>query len=88
MGDASLDGHVDGADYVRWADHFLQTTKLFAEGDFNWDGVVNGADYVIWADHFAPAASGSTLQAVPEPSAIVLAFSGVVALLMRRRWRH
>lgn len=88
VGDASLDGHVDGADYVRWADHFLQTTKLFAEGDFNWDGVVNGADYVIWADHFAPAASGSTLQAVPEPSAIVLAFSGVVALLMRRRWRH
>ena len=62
-GDSNFDGIVDGADYVNWADNFLQSNKVFAQGDFNQDGLVDGADYVLWADNF--------LQSDAPPSGLV-----------------
>jgi hypothetical protein len=86
LGDANLDGIVDGADYTAWADHFLQTSQTWENGDFSGDGLVDGADYTIWADHVAPAQL--SLAAVPEPSTLALAAIGTLALAVtaaRRR---
>ena len=86
-GDTNEDAIVDGADYVNWADHFLQSTNRgVAFGDFDHNGFVDGADYVVWADHFAPVLPRASFAAVPEPSTMILAGCGaVVALLMTRR---
>lgn len=78
-GDANLNGTVDGADYVVWADNFLDTRRSWTQGDFNGDQKVDGADYVEWADHFAPGAVLS-VSAVPEPSTFVLLGLGLAIL--------
>jgi hypothetical protein len=79
---------VDGGDNTLWADHNLQTGQTWGAGDFTGDGLVNGGDYTVWADHFNPAPALAT--AVPEPSTLVLAGIGAVAVLVfgtRRRSR-
>ena len=88
-GDANGDGLVDGADYTRWADHFLQTNQAIASGDFTGDGIVDGADYTVWADHFNPGkaalpAAGMPMQPaiVPEPSSLLLAVFGVCGIAL------
>jgi hypothetical protein len=46
VGDANLDGSIDGADYGM-IDNYVQFpgTTGYANGDFNYDGVIDGADY-------------------------------------------
>jgi hypothetical protein len=46
VGDANLDGALDGADYGI-IDNYVQFpgTGGYANGDFNHDGVIDGADY-------------------------------------------
>jgi hypothetical protein len=52
-GDANRDGHVTGADYSIWLNHYGQTVTGGATlGDFNADGFVNGADYFIWLRNY------------------------------------
>ena len=80
LGDANLDGIVDGLDYNAWADRFGKPGN-WSQGDFNHDGVVDGLDYTAWADHFsAGSAEVPRLALVPEPSAIVL--TGIGGLLL------
>jgi len=52
MGDANLDGHVDGGDYTIWADNYGRQNARWNHADFNADRVVNGGDYTIWADNY------------------------------------
>lgn len=89
-GDSNLDGFVDGADYTKWAAHFLQKTdRGVADGDYNGDGLVNGADYILWADHFY-VGSPSTVaaMAVPEPSTLALASLGILLMAAVGRGRQ
>jgi hypothetical protein len=84
-GDINLDGRVDGADYVIWANHFKKPGTL-SEGDLTRDGKVDGADYLIWANHYTGVKSAAI--PVPEPSGaglalVVTAFAGIAA--WRRR---
>ena len=52
-GDANHDDHVNGLDYVAWADHFgLASGASWEQGDFNSDGAVDGLDYLLWSDNF------------------------------------
>lgn len=94
FGDANGDGVVDGVDYTRWADHFMQTGATFNQGDFNGDGVVDGADYTAWADNFNPlsAAASMSVATVPEPSGLTLSGLGLALLTLfccgRRMIRH
>jgi len=48
MGDANLDGTIDGGDYGV-IDNFVQVPAAsgYFNGDFNFDGVVDGGDYGI-----------------------------------------
>ena len=53
LGDANLDGKVNGIDFNLMAINFNQAvTDGWDEGDFNYDGKVNGNDFVLLADNF------------------------------------
>lgn len=47
LGDATLDGVVDGFDLLAWNGHNFGAGD-WAQGDFNYDGNVDGQDYVQW----------------------------------------
>lgn len=89
LGDASDDGFVDGVDYTRWADHFMQEIIGWSYGEFTHDFRVDGADYIVWADNYSPAPALASLSPVPEPSTLALAAigaSGLLAYGVRRRF--
>jgi autotransporter-associated beta strand protein len=46
-GDATLDGQVDGSDYSRIDNGFLNGLTGWYNGDFNYDGVIDGSDYTL-----------------------------------------
>jgi hypothetical protein len=99
-GDANLDGHVDGSDYSRIDNGFLNHLTGWANGDFNYDGVIDGSDYTLIDNAFntqgASLGNGTTtaviatptaqLAAVPEPSTLAVLFLAG-AILCRRRNR-
>ena len=63
LGDANLDGKVNGTDFTILATNFNDTvTNGWDEGDFNYDGKVNGADFVLLADNFNQFASQSAVS--------------------------
>ena len=63
LGDANLDGKVNGTDFVIMATNFNQSGMSWDQGDFNYDGNVNGSDFVLLADNFNQYASESSVAA-------------------------
>ena len=64
LGDANLDGKVNGTDFNLMATNFNQAvTDGWDKGDFNYDGKVNGSDFVLLADNFNQFASQSAVSA-------------------------
>jgi hypothetical protein len=64
LGDANLDGKVNGADFTLMAANFNDAvTDGCDEGDFNYDGDVNGSDFVLLAGNFNQFASQSDVSA-------------------------
>ena len=51
LGDANLDGFVDGSDFLRWNDNKFTANSAWSAGDFNVDGAVDGVDFLVWNDH-------------------------------------
>ncbi len=101
-GDANLDGIVDGSDYTRIDNAYLQPLTGWQNGDFNYDGVVNGSDYTLIDNAFntqgvqrtAEIAATTTqiagsgfASSVPEPTSLGLLATGAFGLLGRRRAR-
>ncbi len=82
LGDANLDGFVNGSDYTIWADNYLESNANWGMADFNQDGWVNGSDYTVWADHYSLTAAMAT--AVPEPSTLLVAVTGLLSAAL---WR-
>jgi hypothetical protein len=65
LGDANLDGVVDGSDFNHWNDNKFETCyKTWGEGDFNGDGVADGSDFNIWSMR---RFTGGAAAAVPRP---------------------
>ena len=48
LGDANLDGAVDGQDFISWNSHKFTSSLSWDDGDFNGDGFVDGQDFVSW----------------------------------------
>ena len=49
LGDANLDGFVDGSDFNIWNDNkFESCAKSWSHGDFNGDQVVDATDFNFW----------------------------------------
>jgi hypothetical protein len=73
-GDVNLDGVVNGLDVDPFVDVLLNG-PFQVEADMNADGEVNGLD----VDPFVAAVVGGGVQAVPEPSTLVLFGLGLIA---------
>ncbi len=69
-GDATLDGVVDGQDFIEWNSHKFTNTAKWCSGDFNADGVVDGSDFITWNGN--KFTSADSLAAVPEPGLVPL----------------
>jgi hypothetical protein len=97
FGDASLDGHVDVADFKLLTSHWMQSDLNVAtswlSGDFTFDGAVNTDDLGMlalnWNDPgntalplFQTLDPNFTSNAVPEPATLSMLL--VSALLIRR----
>jgi hypothetical protein len=55
LGDLNLDGTVNSADFILFADSFGQSggaAASYDHGDLNFDGNVNSADFILFADNF------------------------------------
>ncbi|MBI2826216.1 MAG: PEP-CTERM sorting domain-containing protein [Planctomycetia bacterium] len=77
-GDISLDGIVDISDVQRVAANWLTTN---VNGDANDNGFVDISDIQFIAAHWLQSSGGgSGLASVPEPSTLVLALLGLVAV--------
>ena len=48
VGDATLDGVVDGQDFIAWNSNKFTMTPAWCQGDFNADGLVDGQDFIAW----------------------------------------
>jgi xyloglucan-specific exo-beta-1,4-glucanase len=56
LGDANLDGKINGADFTLMAGNFNDSvTNGWDKGDFNYDGKVNGNDFVLLSANFNQA---------------------------------
>jgi hypothetical protein len=64
LGDANLDGQVDGSDFAIWQSNVFQPSGRWSQGDFNGDGLTDVADFNVWlANRFV----------TPQASAVVVA---------------
>jgi autotransporter-associated beta strand protein len=59
VGDANLDGTVNGEDFTILASNFNQSVTSWDQGDFNYDGTVNGEDFTLLAANFNQQVSGA-----------------------------
>ncbi|MCG8449608.1 MAG: PEP-CTERM sorting domain-containing protein [Pirellulales bacterium] len=85
-GDANGDGLVNTADFIVISNNFFSTpTVLGTNGDIDFSGFVDGADFRMWKDlpHDPDPPLATNVEAVPEPTALLLA--GVGALLFNGR---
>ncbi|MGD0139841.1 MAG: PEP-CTERM sorting domain-containing protein [Tepidisphaeraceae bacterium] len=59
LGDANLDGLVNGSDFNILAANFNQSITGWDQGDFNYDGLVNASDFNELAANFNQGVSGA-----------------------------
>lgn len=86
LGDANGDGLVNTADFVVISDNFLTTPSAFGEdGDIDFSGFVDEADFRLWKN-IEPKDPDqlSGVEAVPEPTALMLAAAGLLMVGRRR----
>ena len=70
LGDADLNGAVDGADFIEWNNNKFSTNSAFCSGDFDANGVVDGADFIIWNNNKFQSADGIALINVDQADSL------------------
>jgi hypothetical protein len=81
LGDANLDGKVNGSDFNLMATNFNQAvTAGWDKGDFNYDGKVNGNDFVLLAANFNQFASQSAVSSADETALDAFAAANGISL--------
>ncbi len=88
LGDANLDGTVNGADLNAVGQNWLGQPNTWQLGDFNADGIVNAGDLnKIGLNWLAAIPSATSSATVPEPRTFTMSLFGILATLgLRRRW--
>ena len=78
LGDANLDGVVDGSDFNIWNSSKFESTGKWSRGDLNADGVTDASDFNIWnSNRFRSSV-------VPEPEQHGLLAFLVILVAFRR----
>jgi hypothetical protein len=86
VGDANLDGTVDGLDFIEWNTNKFTSTAAWCAGDFTADGTVDGLDFIEWnANKFT---SSSDQVVVPEPGLGLLGLISLACFGASRRRAH
>jgi ELWxxDGT repeat protein len=95
LGDANLDGLVDGSDFGTWNANKFTLVADWSKGDFNADGQVDGSDFGIWnANKFLSSAGVRPLLsagsvAAPATGAVHGGLSQLIdSLTTKKRLRH
>lgn len=80
--DFNEDGFVDNLDLMKWETGYgISSSASHMDGDANEDGIVDGQDILIWQTEYTGPGSLAGLAApVPEPTSILLAALGILAL--------
>jgi hypothetical protein len=74
LGDADLNGTVNGIDFGILAANFNKTVSRWDQGDFDYNNIVNGIDFTALAANFNKAASGAAgLSALSDPALVAFA---------------
>ncbi len=81
VGDATLDGFVDGQDFIRWNTNKFTSVAAWTAGDFTADGVVDGQDFIRWNTNKFMSSDVGGVSLVPEPSMCCLCIFGVLVVL-------
>ena len=86
IGDATLDGTVDGLDFIEWNNNKFSNLAEWCGGDFNVDGTVDGLDFIEWnRNKFTSSDSASSQPpVVPEPTGLLLLVGAVIVFVIRR----
>jgi hypothetical protein len=91
LGDFNDDGVVDAADYIVWRKYLGDVTEANILNRGDGANGVDAGDYDIWKQYYGTVytrGSGALANAVPEPTALFLAFAGTLPLLQHRRRRY
>jgi poly(beta-D-mannuronate) lyase len=84
VGDANLDGVVDGQDFLAWNAHKFLANTDWTAGEFTGDATIDGQDFIAWNTN--KFQSSHDVLTVPEPGLLyVLLAIGVVGPVGRRR---
>jgi autotransporter-associated beta strand protein len=81
LGDANLDGIVNGIDFGILAANFNKGVTGWDKGDFNYDNVVNGIDCAELAANFNKGASGISVGPGPLSDPALVAFAQANGLM-------
>lgn len=81
VGDANLDGVVDGSDFNRWNANKFTTNPAWCQGDFNADSRIDGSDFGLWNSYKFQAADAVL---TPEPEACGLLAYAALGIAYRR----
>ena len=95
LGDANKDGKVGSMDLtllsINWGVQGDPGGAMWGKGDFNGDGLVGSMDLTVLSTHWGDTADwyvGGYVQAIPEPSTLMLAVAGIATLFgYVWRWR-
>ena len=69
LGDANLDGTVDGSDFVVWNSRKFTSGNGWCGGDFNADGVTDGSDFLLWnSNKFTSSIANLRIDTPPTAS--------------------
>ena len=77
LGDANLDGVVDGQDFMVWDANKFTDSDAYCDGDFNADGLINGQDFLIWNSNKFQSADSIGGKAVPNAARPVVLWQPV-----------
>jgi hypothetical protein len=83
IGDANLDGAVDGLDFIAWNEAKFTETAAWSVGDFDADGFVDGLDFILWNEFKFMSAD---VTGVPEPGlapVVLLGWLWIVGITRR-----